>query len=132
MELKVEQKTAIKSLLEGRDVVAVLPTGFGKSLIFQMFACVKKFGEEQGCVLVVCPLKSIIADQIDEANALKLKAVELVSPEILEQQVLPDLLFASAKAVSSKEFRATLKKRALVHLVVVDESHTIETWTGER
>ena len=66
---------------------------------------------------------SKFADQIDEENNVNLKAANLVSPEILEQTILPDLLFTSAN---------TLKKRSLVHLVVVDESHTIETWTAER
>ena len=48
IELKAEQKVAIKSLLERRDVVAILPTGFGKSLIFQLFATVKrKMGTER-------------------------------------------------------------------------------------
>ena len=65
-------ETATRSLLEGRDVVAVL-AGFEKSLIFQMFACVKKLvKEEQEFSLVVSLLKSLMADQIDEANTVKL------------------------------------------------------------
>ena len=41
LTLKDEQKEAVKSLLSGRDVLAILPTGFGKSLIFQLFAIAK-------------------------------------------------------------------------------------------
>ena len=67
-------------------MAVVLRTGFAKSLISQMFACVKRLKGERGGVLV-CPLKSLIADQIDKANAVK--AVERVSPEILEQPVCP-------------------------------------------
>ena len=39
--LKVEQKEAVESLLRGKDVFGVLPTGFGKSLIFQLFVLAK-------------------------------------------------------------------------------------------
>lgn len=49
--LKEEQKTAVKELFEGRDVVAVLPTGFGKSLIFQLLVLL---AEEQKIRLLVC------------------------------------------------------------------------------
>ena len=49
---KEEQETAIIGLLCGKDVMAVLPTGFGKSMIFTVFAL--------ACVVVISPLKSII------------------------------------------------------------------------
>ena len=65
--------------------------------------------KERAGVFVVCPLKILIADQIHDANAVKLKPVELVSAEILGQPILFDRLFASAEIVSSKEFRVTLK-----------------------
>ena len=86
-----------------------------------------------GCVLVICPLKSIIADQIEEASSLGLTAVELESPDMLENLPrLPEILFILAEAVCAHGFRDAMKKRHDVHLVVVDESHTIETWVGER
>ena len=40
---KLEQEVAVMSLLVGKDVLAVLPTGYGKSLIYQMFVCAKDF-----------------------------------------------------------------------------------------
>ena len=42
-KLKPEQEVAVMSLLVGKDVLAVLPTGYGKSLIYQMFVCAKDF-----------------------------------------------------------------------------------------
>ena len=42
-KLKLEQEVAVISLLVGKDVLAVLPTGYGKSLIYQMFVCTKDF-----------------------------------------------------------------------------------------
>jgi len=48
--LKHEQKEAASRLLEGKDVLAVLPTGFGKSLIYQSFVLVKEMAESSvGC-----------------------------------------------------------------------------------
>ena len=56
--LKKEQETAVKELLAGRDVMAILPTGFGKSLTFTVFAIAKEqLRSEKTCVIVVSPLK---------------------------------------------------------------------------
>ena len=61
--LKREQKQAIVSLLNGEDVLAVLPTGFGKSMIFTVFGIAEseKLEGRPVSVLVNCPLKSIIS-----------------------------------------------------------------------
>ena len=57
--LKREQETAVKELLAGRDVKAILPTGFGKSLIFTVFAIAKEqLRSEKTGVIVVSPLKA--------------------------------------------------------------------------
>ena len=86
IHLKKEQDIAIKSLLKEKDVLAVLPTGFGKSLVFQVFAIITSMDSvsSNGCVLVICPPKSIIRDQIEEADSLGLNAVELESPGMFE------------------------------------------------
>ena len=64
--LKAEQELAVKSMLEGKDVLAVLPTGFGKSMIFTVFGIAKKnIIKSPVSVLIICPLKSIVADQLD-------------------------------------------------------------------
>ena len=64
-ELRQEQKSSVKQLFTGGDLLAVLPTGFGKSLIFQLLALVN----DDYVVLVICPLKSIVNDQIKEASS---------------------------------------------------------------
>ncbi len=138
LTLKNEQKQAVNSLLSGRDVLAILPTGFGKSLIFQLFAMAKSIeakrdGTRPGTILVICPLDSIVKDQLTEAESYGLKAVSLTSSDMLEQMNdVPDVVFASAEAVSQSAFRESLKKTRNVHAIVVDESHTVETWTGKR
>ena len=70
--LKREQKQAIVSLLNGEDVLAVLPTGFGKSMIFTVFGIAEseKLEGRPVSVLVICPLKSIISDQIVQLEGL--------------------------------------------------------------
>ena len=76
--LKREQEIAVKELLAGRDVMAILPTGLGKSLIFTYFAIAKEqVRSEKMCVIVVSPLKSIIDDQIAEMASLDFIALEL-------------------------------------------------------
>jgi len=63
--LSGEQEKALYSQLEGHDVLAVLPTGFGKSMIFTMFSvAVRDQAPEAVSVLVILPLNSILTDQI--------------------------------------------------------------------
>ena len=72
-ELRQEQKSAVKQLFTGGDLLAVLPTGFGKSLIFQLLALVN----DDHVVLVICPLKSIVNDQIKKASSMGISAGSL-------------------------------------------------------
>ena len=129
---KDQQKEAIEHLLCGRDVLAVLPTGYGKSLIFQLF--VKMLARtDAGSALVICPLESIIQDQIIEAESIGITACSVSEKNVNT----PQLLFAKAEDVQITAFRNRLKdKNSALHraisLIVVDESHTVETWTGKR
>ena len=68
--LKEGQKLAVEALLSGKDVMAVLPAGFGKSIIYQSFV---NFTITASIVVVV-PLRSIIEDQL-RSNDFGLKAV---------------------------------------------------------
>ena len=73
--LKKEQETATKKLLSGNDVLAVLPTGFGKSLIYTIFALARgEIMSTNTCAIIVSPLKSIIDDQIAEMKSLNGKS----------------------------------------------------------
>ena len=65
-ELKEEQKSAILQQMRGGDLLGVLPTGFGKSLMFQLLAAAKK----GSIVVVICPLISIMKDQVLEATSM--------------------------------------------------------------
>jgi superfamily II DNA helicase RecQ len=85
--LKDEQNTAINGLLDGKDVLAVLPTGFGKSLIFQIFVLVSSIERQCHCsALVLCPINSIVLDQI-EAKQMGISAFPLLTMIPLENQL---------------------------------------------
>lgn len=110
--LKEEQKTAVKELFEGRDVVAVLPTGFGKSL--QLLVLLARRAKNQAaCVLVICPLTSIINDQIQEVEAMGLCACNL-SEKLSDltdiEQGKFAIVYSSAEIAIDKRFLESLKK----------------------
>ena len=104
--LKAEQEKALYSLLEGNDVLAVLPTGFGKTMIFTMFSVAARERTLQApvSVLVISPLNSIITDQIADLEGL-CKAAELKADNlnaILKDP--PHFIYASAEKVLEERF----------------------------
>ena len=86
--LKPEQSEAIESLLNGKDVFAVLPTGFGKSLIYQSFVFAKEIMDGHSpTIIVIIPLRSIIQEQL-KCNEFCLKALELtLNDEVLKVKI---------------------------------------------
>ena len=109
-ELRTEQTKAIRILVSRGDLLAVLPTGFGKSLIFQVLVRVKEIlTGKTSIVLVVCPLKSIVQDQIAEASSMGLTAVSLADNRLEDiENAKYQLVFASAEEVLSKSFLLSL------------------------
>ena len=132
--LKAEQELAVKSMLEGKGVLAVLPTGFGKSMIFTVFGIAKKNIKSPVCVLIICPLKSIVADQLDQLKGI-CSAAELTNENF--GNILKDpaeFIYCSAEQALETHFLDALKdQNSKIHqrmsAAVVDESHTVETWT---
>lgn len=136
--LKAEQELAVKSMLEGKDVLAVLPTGFGKSMIFTVFGIAKKnIIKSPVSVLIICPLKSIVADQLDQLKGI-CSAAELTNEKFGNTlKDPPEFIYCSAEQALETRFLDALKdQNSKIHqrmsAVVVDESHTVETWTGMR
>ena len=114
----------------------MLRTGYKTSLIFQLYvsaAAIKQDGNEG--VLVVCTSQSIIEDQIREARNKGITAASDsdVTDELrAEFQLMP----GSAERVIKKQFLDVLKDNASgpaknIAGVVLDKSHTVETWTGK-
>ncbi|XP_068671291.1 probable ATP-dependent DNA helicase RecS [Montipora foliosa] len=118
--LKKEQKEAITLLLQGKDVFAVLPTGFGKSLIYQNFVLIKQMEDE-----------STSNSGGDRPSCLGFEKTADVLNEMKNNKF--QVIYASAEQALSKDFlqllrdESTALKRQL-SLIVVDESHTVETW----
>ena len=101
----------------------MLPTGFGKSLIYQYFVLAKaKQRVHQGSVCasapIICPLLSIVDDQIKEAKDLGITACRL-----------KDFLEEETSTLRPKD-NSILNES--IELLVIDESHTVETWTSMR
>ena len=137
--LKREQKEAVSRLLEGKDVFAVLPTGFGKSLIYQSFVLAKSMEFEsraassRPCCLVIVPLRSIMEEQI-KSNDFELNVVGFSKSKDVLDDIRNNkfqLIYASAEQALSSEFLGVLRDPDVAEslsLIVVDESHTVETW----
>ena len=144
--LKSEQRSSLRNLFEGKDLLAVLPTGFGKSLIFQLLVLMtevrrKRRGERGfASIVVISPLQSIIRDQVVEVVSMGMTACDLNEKlDCLEEihQGKYHIVYASAEAAMDKRFLDSLKLKDSLfneNLVacIVDESHTVETWTGLR
>ncbi|XP_052777062.1 probable ATP-dependent DNA helicase RecS [Mya arenaria] len=140
-EFKPEQRKIFEAIWEGRDCVAVLPTGFGKSLPYHANIPAKR---QQGVtfrVIVSCPLVALMEDQVSRLRSLKKRALykddsvaknraECESRETDEQAKREDfdILFASPETlVGDEEWRDAIKEID-VSLIVVDEFHTVTEW----
>ena len=125
------QAPVIVEMLQGRDALAVLPTGGGKSLCYQIPAMLKP-----GVGLVVSPLIALMADQVAAMQQAGVSAERLDSDATPEQRAdiwrrlsdgRLDLLYLSPEGLMAG---ATLERlsRLEVALVAVDEAHCVSQW----
>ena len=125
------QRDVIESVLAGRDVLCVMPTGGGKSLCYQLPAILLP-----GLTLVVSPLIALMKDQVDVLVARGVKATLLNSTlEPAEQHArlaeieagLYDLVYVAPERFRSPRF-VELMARVRPALLAVDEAHCISEW----
>ncbi len=129
--LRPEQEGAVAGFLAGRDVLVVLPTGFGKSLCFQLPA-VSLARRGAGATLVVSPLIALMDDQVAALRARGVRAAALHSgvPWAEQRAVLADLSAQELVYVSPERLDNARVRRSLsgVARVAIDEAHCISEW----
>lgn len=125
------QEEIIQSVWEKRDTLGLMPTGGGKSLTFQVPTMAM-----EGICLVITPLIALMKDQVDNLQALGIKAAAIYSG-MTQDEIVATLencifgnykfLYVSPERLSSETFLIRLKMMN-VCLLVVDESHCISQW----
>ena len=125
------QRDVIESILAGKDVVVVMPTGSGKSLCYQLPAMIL-----DGVTVVVSPLIALMKDQVDALRARGLPATFINSsiPEAEQHARIESLrrrqhklVYVAPERFRSSRFTAALQAIPL-SLFAVDEAHCISTW----
>ena len=125
------QLNIVEQILEKKDTLALLPTGGGKSICFQVPAAILP-----GCTLVISPLIALMKDQVETLNKKGIPAMALHSGlsrdnanELLEQALHGafKLIYISPERLATQNFRGYLPNLN-IQLLVVDEAHCISMW----
>ena len=125
------QREAVTAVLEGRDLVAVMPTGAGKSLCFQLPALLL-----DGVSVVVSPLIALMKDQVDvlRGRGIAAAAIHSLMPPTERAEAERDLsagrlrlLYVAPERLASPAFRRALIAAEPARLIV-DEAHCISQW----
>ena len=138
------QLEAINATLAGKDAFVLMPTGGGKSLCYQLPSIVNS-GKTQGVTVVISPLLSLMQDQVDHLQRLKIQAL-LVNSEVTAEHrrlvmdclkgvhpqkfcqllyITPEMINKSQAMVSA--FRS-LYQRGKLARIVIDEAHCVSQW----
>ncbi len=128
-DFRGEQEAIITDVCAGRDALAIMPTGSGKSLCYQIPALVRP-----GCAIVVSPLIALMADQVRALRAFGVSAGALNSQATDGDATIAalrdgtlDLLYVAPERAAMEGFR-TLVARAEIALVAIDEAHCVSQW----
>ena len=125
------QEEIIQSVLDGRDTLALMPTGGGKSLCFQVPTMAM-----DGLCLVITPLIALMKDQVENLRKRDIHAAAIYTGMSFEQQKVAldncqwgpyHFLYVSPERLESEEFRERLS-RLPICLIAVDEAHCISQW----
>ncbi|MFD1957616.1 DNA helicase RecQ [Paenibacillus thailandensis] len=125
------QEEIIGGILDGRDTLAVLPTGGGKSICYQIPALLLP-----GTSLVISPLISLMKDQVDSLNRLGVPAAYLNSSlsaaeyrDVMRNAVAGEykLLYVAPERLDAPMF-ASLAEQLGIPLIAIDEAHCVSQW----
>jgi ATP-dependent DNA helicase RecQ len=129
--LRPGQQEVIESILNGHDTLAIMPTGAGKSLCYQLPGL-----NMPGATVVVSPLISLMKDQSDKLENAGIGTIELNSTLSSREQTAAiedikdasnEFIFATPERLSDPEFIASLKSKK-IDFLVIDEAHCISQW----
>lgn len=131
-EFRPGQREVLERLMSGKDVLAVFPTGAGKSLTYQLAALLLP-----GTAIIVSPLIALMRDQVVDLQSRSIGGVSAINSTLTEQEVNYQLsemtggegklLYVTPERCSDPEFLEHLE-RTNVCLFVVDEAHCISEW----
>lgn len=130
-DFRTLQHEIIESVAAGKDTLGLLPTGGGKSVIFQVFSLSK-----EGMCLVITPLIALMKDQVENLNRRGIKALAIHSGMTsMELKIAIDnaswgdykFLYVSPERLASERFIERLRNMKL-NLITVDEAHCISQW----
>lgn len=125
------QEKIVRTALEGKDVLAILPTGGGKSVCFQVPALMK-----EGIALVITPLIALMKDQVQNLNDRGIKALAVYAGMSRRDVDLAlnnaaygnaKFLYLSPERLGTQLFKAYLQDMN-VSFIVIDEAHCISQW----
>ncbi|MDB4180643.1 RecQ family ATP-dependent DNA helicase [Flavobacteriaceae bacterium] len=130
-EFKPQQEAIIEAVLENEDCIALLPTGGGKSVCFQIPALLK-----EGICIVVSPLIALMQDQVNTLKEKGIKAMALTSGFSYEDidRMLDNCIYGNYKFLylSPERLQQDLVQERIkqmnVNLIAVDEAHCISQW----
>ena len=126
-----QQQAIIQTILDGRDLLAVLPTGGGKSLCYQLPAMLLP-----GLTLVISPLVSLMKDQVDDLRNRGIQADWInstLTPKQLREKLSDlangqcKLLYVAPERLKSDDFLFLINTLS-VNLIAVDEAHCVSSW----
>ena len=130
-QFRGSQEAIIRNILEGKNTFVIMPTGAGKSLCYQLPAVV-----QEGTALVISPLIALMKNQVDQLNAIGIKArflnstlnkgeLNKVRKDVKSGEA--KLLYVAPESLTKKE-NIELLKNAQISFVAIDEAHCISEW----
>jgi ATP-dependent DNA helicase RecQ len=131
VQLRDGQQQVIENVLDGKDTLAIMPTGAGKSLCYQLPALMLP-----GAVVVVSPLIALMKDQLGKVEEIGFSAGQLHSAVPRREQLrtldairdkIDDIIFCTPERLVAPEFVDVLRA-SRISLVVIDEAHCISQW----
>lgn len=128
-EFRGQQEQVVSRVLAGQRTLAIMPTGAGKSLCYQLPAVIM-----DGTCIVISPLIALMHDQMRAADAVGIRAATLTSVDDNRAETISrfragelDLLYVAPERASGQEFR-TLLRETKIALFAIDEAHCVSEW----